>query len=165
MAASIKLSELPSIGATEINQSDIMMMTDVSAGKSRSVTYGALESALTDQLNAAVNALVALTGAGSGSVGIGNTGSVVAQDVTVVQAITQLSTAINNLQASIDAKTQTLQANIDALDYVSPGNNINRLTANTSADSEPADCLHLVVDKATGQIKAIENQILEITPG
>jgi len=177
MAASIRVSELPS--NVDITPDDLLLVSDVTGGTkiSKSLSLGALESYYLDTLKASVEALVALTGVATNSTSLGAfSGDVVDDAMTLKSAIQQLETSINSLQATVaaaDAQVQSemqaadaqLQANIDALDYVSPLDNINDLRANLVPDADPEDYFQLVVDKATGEIKVIDEQILQIIPG
>lgn len=163
MATSLKISELQRSTAADIDLSDLFLLTDISSDASKAVTYGALESALMSQINGVVNNLVALTGSGTGAVGIGDIdGDVVGDGVTLKAAIQQLATAIESLQSSLESTKQTLQNNIDALPYLEPGNSVHALKANSTADAEPDEYMYLVVDKADGSIKAVDIQHFEL---
>lgn len=166
MAASIKISELPA--NVDITPNDLLLVSDVSGSilESKQLSLGALESYYMDTLKATVNALVALTGVATDSTSLGAfSGDVVDDATNLKSALQQLETSINSLQATVAAADTQLQANIDALNYVSPLDNINELRANVVADANPDDYYQVVVDKNTGEIKVIDEQILAIIPG
>ena len=73
-------------------------------------------------------------------------GSTIADSQTVKQALQALETA----QEAIDTKT------------VDGGDNVNTLVASRSADATPASFFFLAVDAATGAIKVIDKNFVEV---
>ena len=73
-------------------------------------------------------------------------GSTIADSQSVKQALQALETA----QEAIDTKT------------VDGGDNVNTLVASTSADATPASFFFLAVDAATGAIKVIDKNFVEV---
>ena len=76
------------------------------------------------------------------------TGSTIADSVTVKAALQTLETSVEDISA-VDT------AVVDA------GDNVNRLIASTSADTEPAAWHFLAVDTSDGSIKVIDKTFLE----
>lgn len=74
------------------------------------------------------------------------TGSTIADSSTVKAALQALETA----QEAIDTKT------------VDGGDNVNTLVASTTADATPATFYFLAVDAATGAIKVIDKDFVEV---
>ena len=73
-------------------------------------------------------------------------GSTIADSVTVKAALQALETAAE----AIDTKT------------VDGGDNVNNLVASTTADATPASFFFLAVDAATGAIKVIDKNFVEV---
>ena len=97
-----------------------------------------------------VGDLVTLSGVAQNEEDLGAfTGSTITSDVTVKAALQLLETAVENISA-VDS------AVVDA------GDNVNRLVASTSADSEPASWKFLAVDSSDGSIKVIDKSFVEI---
>ena len=107
-------------------------------------------SASLTSLTTAVGDLNTLSGVAQGAEDLGSfTGSTVTSNVTLKAALQELESAVEDISA-IDA------AVVDA------GDNVNRLVANTSADSEPATWKFLAVDCADGTIKVIDKTFVEV---
>ena len=73
-------------------------------------------------------------------------GGTITDNVAVKTALQELETA----QEAIDAKT------------VDGGDNVNTLVASTTADATPASFYFLAVDAATGAIKVIDKNFVEV---
>lgn len=168
MAASIKISELQY--RTSISPDDLLLVTDYTGegGRPRSskLSLGDLQSYYLDSLKATVDSLVALSGTTADSNAFGEfTGDIVDDGATVKSALQQLESSILSLKATVEAADAALQANIDALNYISPLDNINELRAKTEADETPDDYSYIVVDNNTGELKVIDDKTLKIIPG
>lgn len=102
-------------------------------------------SSVVTEIDGNVNDLVTLTGVGENVTSLGTfTGSVIADNV------------------SIKAALQALETAVESSNFVDAGDNVNRLVGSTSADTEPANWLFLVVDTSNGAIKAIDKTFVEI---
>lgn len=102
-------------------------------------------SSVVTEIDGNVDDLVTLTGVGENSTSLGTfTGSVIADNV------------------SIKAALQALETAVESSSFVEAGDNVNRLVGSTSADTEPANWLFLVVDTSNGAIKAIDKTFVEI---
>lgn len=94
--------------------------------------------------------LVTLSGVAQNAENLGTfTGSTVTDNVTVKAALQLLEAAVENISA-VDT------AVVDA------GDNVNRLTASTSADAEPTTWKFLAVDCSDGSIKVIDKTFVEV---
>ena len=101
-------------------------------------------------LTTAVGDLNTLTGVAQNAEDLGTfSGSTIADNQTVKAALQSLETAAEDISA-VDT------AVVDA------GDNVNRLVASTSADTEPAAWHFLVVDTATGAIKVVDKTFVEV---
>jgi len=93
-------------------------------------------------LTTAVGDLNTLTGVSQNDTNLGTfSGSTISDNVGIKSAIQALETAVETKHAT--------------------GGNVNLLTANTSADSEPAGWHFLAVDTSDGSIKVIDKTFLE----
>ena len=100
-------------------------------------------------LTTAVGDLNTLTGVAQNDEDLGTfTGSTIADSVTIKTALQTLETSVEDVSA-VDT------AVVDA------GDNVNRLVASTSADSEPTNWHFLAVDTSDGSIKVIDKTFLE----
>ena len=107
-------------------------------------------SASLTSLTTAVGDLNTLSGVAQNDEDLGTfSGSTIADSQTVKQALQALETAAENISA-VDA------AVVDA------GDNVNRLVASTSADTEPAVWKFLAVDCSDGSIKVIDKNFIEV---
>ena len=73
---------------------------------------------------------------------------------------------LGTFTGSTIADNQTIKAALQALETAvelktDDGDNVNQLVGNTSADTEPANYLFLVVSTADGSIKAINKEFVE----
>ena len=94
-------------------------------------------------LTTAVGDLNTLTGVSQNDTNLGTfTGSTITDSQGIKTAIQQLETAVETKHAT--------------------GGNVNLLTANTSADSEPATWKFLAVDCSDGTIKVIDKNFVEV---
>ena len=147
MAASIKVSEISH--APELKPDDLFVIADMSEGKSHKLRYGFLEDQLLANIKEQINDLVALSGAGTGATGVGEmTGDIVSNGATIRTALQQLEVGVENLQAT-----------------VAQNRDIHRLSGPTIADPEPTSYSFVVVDKATGDLRVIDKNFLELIPG
>jgi len=100
-------------------------------------------------LTTAVGDLNTLTGVAQNAEDLGTfSGSTIADSVTVKAALQTLETSVEDISA------------VDT-DVVDAGDNVNRLVAATSADTEPAAWHFLAVDTSDGSIKVIDKTFLE----
>lgn len=107
-------------------------------------------SASLSSLTTAVGDLNTLSGVAQGAEDLGSfTGSTIANNQTLKEALQALETAAEDISA-VDA------AVVDA------GDNVNRLVANTSADTEPAVWKFLAVDCSDGSIKVLDKTFVEV---
>ena len=110
----------------------------------------ALATTLTNLINANeahIDANVAALGITKDDTDLGSfSGSTIADSQSVKQALQALETA----SEAIDAKT------------VDGGDNVNNLVASTTADATPASFYFLAVDAATGAIKVIDKNFVEV---
>ena len=155
MPSSVKLSELKRV--SNLTPNDLLLVTDLDGPKSpqsKVISYQNLQQTMLSELRSISDSLVALTGVSRGATDMGTfTSDTVSNNANLKVVLQQLASAISNLQD-----------HVDALDHVEPGDNINRLKANTSADAVPASYSYIVVDKATGDIKTIDKSFLEVLP-
>ena len=94
-----------------------------------------------------IDNIATLTGLAKDSTSLGNfTGSTITNGTVLKTALQELETA----QEAIDAKT------------VDSGNNVNVLVANTTPDSTPATFYFLAVDAASGAIKIVNKDYVEV---
>jgi len=94
-----------------------------------------------------IDNIATLTGLAKDSTSLGNfTGSTITNGTVLKTALQELETA----QEAIDAKT------------VDSGNNVNVLVANTTPDSTPATFYFLAVDAASGAIKVVNKDFVEV---
>ena len=118
---------------------------NAAANTSEATARAAADTTLTNNLaetDANTDDLVTLSGVAENSVNLGTfTGSTIADNQTVKAALQALETAC---ELSTD-----------------DGDNVNQLVGNTVADTEPANYFFLVVDAATGAIKAINKEFVE----
>ncbi len=97
-----------------------------------------------------VGDLVTLSGVAQNAEDLGTfTGSTITDSVTVKAALQLLETAVEDISA------------IDS-DVVDAGDNVNRLTASTTADTEPTTWKFLAVDCSDGSIKVIDKTFVEV---
>ena len=97
-----------------------------------------------------VGDLVTLSGVAQNAENLGTfTGSTITDSVTVKAALQLLEAAVEDISA------------IDS-DVVDAGDNVNRLTASTSADTEPTTWKFLAVDCSDGSIKVIDKTFVEV---
>ena len=110
----------------------------------------ALATTLTNLINANethIDNNVSLLGVTKDDTDLGTfTGSTIADSQTVKQALQALETA----SEAIDAKT------------VDGGDNVNNLVASTTPDATPATFYFLTVDAATGAIKVVNKNFVEV---
>jgi len=101
-------------------------------------------------LTAAVGDLNALSGVAQNAEDLGSfTGSTLANNLTVKEALQGVEDAVEDISAVDTA-------------VVDQGDNVNRLTANTSADTEPTTWKFLAVDCSDGSIKVIDKTFVEV---
>lgn len=101
-------------------------------------------------LTTAVGDLNLLSGVAQNAEDLGSfTGSTIANNQTVKEALQALETAAEDISAVDPA-------------VVDAGNNVNRLTANTSADAEPTTWKFLAVDCSDGSIKVLDKTFVEV---
>ena len=94
-----------------------------------------------------IDNLATLSGLAKDSTSLGNfTGSTITNGTVLKTALQELETA----QEAIDAKT------------VDSGNNVNVLVANTTPDTTPATFYFLAVDAASGAIKVVNKDFVEV---
>jgi len=94
-----------------------------------------------------IDNLATLTGVAKDSTGLGNfTGSTITNGTVLKTALQELETALE----AVDAKT------------VDSGNNVNVLVANTTPDTTPATFYFLTVDAASGAIKIVDKNFVEV---
>ena len=110
----------------------------------------ALATTLTNLINANethIDNVATLSGVAKDETDLGSfSGSTIADSQTVKAALQALETA----QEAIDTKT------------VDGGDNVNTLVASTSADATPASFFFLAVDAATGAIKVVDKNFVEV---
>ena len=110
----------------------------------------ALATTLTNLINANethIDNNVSLLGVTKDDTDLGSfTGSTIADSQTVKQALQALETA----SEAIDTKT------------VDSGDNVNNLVASTTPDTTPATFYFLAVDAATGAIKVVDKNFVEV---
>ena len=110
----------------------------------------ALATTLTNLINANethIDNNVSLLGVTKDDTDLGTfTGSTIADSQTVKQALQALETA----SEAIDTKT------------VDSGDNVNNLVASTTPDTTPATFYFLAVDAATGAIKVVDKNFVEV---
>ena len=110
----------------------------------------ALATTLTNLINANethIDNVATLSGVAKDSTHLGTfTGSTIADSQTVKQALQALETA----SEAIDTKT------------VDGGDNVNNLVASTTPDATPATFYFLAVDAATGAIKVVNKNFVEV---
>jgi len=110
----------------------------------------ALATTLTNLINANethIDNVATLSGVAKDSTDLGSfSGSTIADSSTVKAALQALETATE----AIDTKT------------VDGGDNVNNLVASTTADATPASFYFLAVDAATGAIKVIDKNFVEV---
>ena len=110
----------------------------------------ALATTLTNLINANeahIDANVSVLGVTKDDTDLGSfSGSTIADSQSVKQALQALETA----QEAIDTKT------------VDGGDNVNTLVASAIADATPASFFFLAVDAATGAIKVIDKNFVEV---
>ena len=101
-------------------------------------------------VSTAVSDLNTLTGVAQNAADLGTfTGSTLANSQTIKALLQTIETSLENISA-VDTTV------VDA------GDNVNRLTASTSADAEPASWKFLAVDSSDGSIKVIDKSFVEI---
>jgi len=119
--------------------------TNASAITSEASTRASADTTLTNNLaetDANTDDLVTLSGVAENSANLGTfTGSTIADNQTI-------KAALQALETEVELKCAT-------------GANVNTLVGSTSADSEPANYLFLVVSTADGSIKAINKEFVE----
>ena len=94
-----------------------------------------------------IDNLATLSGLAKDSTSLGNfTGSTITNSSTIKVAMQELETALE----AIDTKT------------VDTGNNVNVLVANTTPDATPATFYFLAVDAASGAIKIVNKNFVEV---
>ena len=94
-----------------------------------------------------IDNLATLTGVAKDSTGLGNfTGSTITNGTVLKTALQELETAAE----AIDAKT------------VDSGDNVNSLVASTTPDTTPATFYFLAVDAASGAIKVVDKNFVEV---
>ena len=107
-------------------------------------------SASLTSLTTAVGDLNILSGVAQNAEDLGSfTGSTITTNSTLKVALQELEEAVEDISA-IDA------AVVDA------GDNVNRLVANTSSDTEPATWKFLAVDCSDGSIKVLDKTFVEV---
>ncbi len=93
MAASIKISELPS--ALTLSSEDLILLSDLSDGDSRKVSLGALEGYYLNTLRATVDSLVALSGVATDATNMGNfSGDIVSDNMSLRDALPHLGAGV-----------------------------------------------------------------------
>ena len=119
--------------------------TNASGITSEASTRASADTTLTNNLaetDANTDDLVTLSGVAENSTNLSTfTGSTISDNQTIKQALQLLETAVETKGAT--------------------GANVNTLVGSTSADSEPANYLFLVVSTADGSIKAINKEFVE----
>ena len=87
-------------------------------------------------------------------------------DLISLTGVAENATNLGTFTGSTIADSQTIKAALQALETAcelstDDGDNVNQLVGNTSADTEPDSYNFLVVDSATGAIKAISKEFVE----
>ena len=104
-------------------------------------------TALINANEAHIDANVSVLGVTKDDTHLGTfSGSTITDNVAIKTALQELETA----QEAIDTKT------------VDGGDNVNNLVASTTADATPASFYFLAVDAATGAIKVIDKNFVEV---
>ena len=107
-------------------------------------------SASLTSLTTAVGDLNTLTGVAQNAEDLGTfSGSTIANSSTVKAALQSLETAAEDISV------------VDA-DVVDAGDNVNRLVASTSSDTEPTTWKFLAVDCSDGSIKVLDKTFVEV---
>lgn len=118
---------------------------NANANSSEATTRASADTTLTNNLaetDANTDDLVTLSGVAENSTDLGTfTGATVTDNVTIKAALQALETAVET--------------------KVTTGANVNTLVGSTSADTEPASYLFLVVNTADGSLKAISKEFVE----
>ena len=87
-------------------------------------------------------------------------------DLVTLSGVAENSTNLSTFTGSTITDNQTIKAALQLLETAvetkcATGANVNTLVASTSADSEPANYLFLVVNKANGALTAVDKTFLE----
>ncbi len=87
-------------------------------------------------------------------------------DLVSLTGVAENATTLGTFTGSTIADSQTIKAALQALETAcelstDDGDNVNQLVGNTSADTEPTNYFFLVVDSASGAIKAINKEFVE----
>ena len=87
-------------------------------------------------------------------------------DLVTLSGVDENSTTLGAFTGSTIADNQTIKEALQALETAcelstDDGDNVNQLVGSTTADTEPANYFFLVVDAATGAIKAINKEFVE----
>lgn len=87
-----------------------------------------------------------------------------AAEASLTAAIAALQADVDQNETDSDAADATLTAAVAALDAktVDGGDNVNTLVASTTADATPSTFYFLAVDAATGAIKVIDKNFVEV---
>ena len=94
-----------------------------------------------------IDNLATLSGLAKDSTGLGNfTGSTITNGTVIKTALQELETAVE----AVDTKT------------VDSGDNVNTLVASTTPDTTPATFYFLTVDAASGAIKVVNKDFVEV---
>ena len=143
---------------TTLTSAIAAVQTDVDGNESDADAAIAALQADVDQNEADCDAAVAanevhidniatLSGVAKDSTNLGNfTGSIVSSTSTIKAALQALETAVE----AVDTKT------------VDSGDNVNNLVASTTPDTTPATFYFLTVDAATGAIKVVDKNFVEV---
>ena len=76
-------------------------------------------------------------------------------------SILPFATDVESGMHALEAAIEQNQSDIANSGFVSAGDNVNLLTGSTSAQTEPANYLFLVVDRSNGAIKVIDKTFIE----
>lgn len=154
--------------ANETHIDNMATLTGVAKDSTNLGTFSGSTIADDQTLKAALQALeTAVEAAGSAS-----TMTAISNDVTDLRTLSGTSDEDEDLgtfsgttiadNVTIKAALQALETAVESASVVDAGDNVNRLVANTTADTAPSDFYFLVVDSSSGAIKAIDKDYLEI---
>ena len=154
--------------ANETHIDNMATLTGVAKDSTNLGTFSGSTIADDQTLKAALQALeTAVEAAGSAS-----TMTAISNDVTDLRTLSGTSDEDEDLgtfsgttiadNVTIKAALQALETAVEAASVVDAGDNVNRLVANTTADTAPSYFYFLVVDSSSGAIRAIDKDYLEI---
>ena len=133
-------------GATITNNVSVKTALQELETALESIQAGSGDAAAVAANTAEIAALRQTQGTANGDTNLGTfTGSIISDNASVKTALQELETAVSSNTGN----------------FISVGDNVNELVGSTSADSEPANYLFLVVDQSDGAIKAIDKTFIE----